>query len=368
MRTATLGLLSMTLGAFSCGPPPVSMPDMAIAPDVVLAKPDHGFQLATDSTPVPSGQELQACYFFKAPDLNNGQPYYVNKIEVAQNVGSHHMNLFRQGTVAALKGPNADGTGKVEGWNGMGPCFKPSSNWADWPLIVNSQIPSQTKNGATVNYVLDLSQNEKKDNVAYKFTPGEMLMMQSHFVNATTQTTPGRAFALVNLYQDMDASNLKEVGTLFATEQSISICKAKPTPEFTGYCHINTHNQPVTILAANGHFHSRGKNFTIQTWDGMNTDPTAGTKFYQSSTWDEPPMATGLNVAVPTGTNNVFGGVSWTCGFQWAPSPACADGCSCLKDPVNCCYGFGPVVETSEHCNAFVYYYPKLDKTDINCQ
>ena len=83
--------------------------------DVSLAAPDHGFQLGTGVLEVGSGEEVQACYFFKAPDINNGQPYYVNRIEVAQNAGSHHMNVFRQATVVppdpnnpsvGLKGPN----------------------------------------------------------------------------------------------------------------------------------------------------------------------------------------------------------------------------------------------------------------------
>src|SRR5262245_10107792 len=81
--------------------------------DVTLTMPEHGFQLGTGVLEVASGEEVQACYFFKAPDLNGGQPYYINKIEVAQNAGSHHMNIFRQATVVDLKGPNADGTGEV---------------------------------------------------------------------------------------------------------------------------------------------------------------------------------------------------------------------------------------------------------------
>ena len=38
------------------------------------------------------------------------------------------------------------------------------------------------------------------------------------------------------------------------------------------------------------------------------------------------------------------------------------------RDPMmanDCCYTFGPTVETSEHCNVFLYYYPKTQ--DINC-
>ena len=352
----------MQMGQTDMSPPPAT-DDVKLAPPAAT----EGFQLATDLTSVASGQEMQDCYFFKVPDVANGKPFYVSRIEVAQTLGSHHMNLFRQGTVLApdamnpsigLKGPSADGTGVVRSMNGKGACFY-SANWADWPLVVNSQVPTRDK-----NYVLQLPPNaQNPDKVAYKFTPGEILMIQTHFVNATTQVTPGHAHALINLNRLMDETGVQELGTLFATEQSISICKDNPTPKFTGFCKFNAPNQKITIVAANGHFHSRGRDFTICPWDGAATDACTSQKFYESTQWDEPPMATGLDVVVPPG-----GGIAWTCGFQFEPSPACADGCSCLKDPVNCCYKFGGVVETSEHCNAFVYYYPKIARTDISCQ
>ena len=34
-------------------------------------------------------------------------------------------------------------------------------------------------------------------------------------------------------------------------------------------------------------------------------------------------------------------------------------------EDLDCCYTFGPIVEKNEHCNIFVYYYPKQD--DVNC-
>src|SRR6478609_8888265 len=103
--------------------------------DIELTAPaaGQGFQLAVPAYEVPAGHEVQGCYFFKAPDLNNGQPYFVNMIELAQNPGSHHMNIFRQNTIVApdpndpsvgLKGPNADGTGSVISMDGKGACFK----------------------------------------------------------------------------------------------------------------------------------------------------------------------------------------------------------------------------------------------------
>ena len=374
-----------TLTFVACGTPAETPSDMGTTPaqdmakapivDVTLPMPAKGFQLGTDSADVAAGQERQACYFFKVPDLNNGQPFYINKIEMAQNVGSHHMNIFRQNTVLApdpnnpnvgLKGPNADGTGTVVSVDGKGACFY-SANWADWPLVVNSQIPSLGPNGETQPYTLDLSANVKKDNVAYKFTPGEILMLQSHFVNASTQKTPYKAKAVANFYQQTDTTNIQEVGTLFATKQSIAICKNDPTPSYSGFCQVPG-NAPITIIAANGHFHSRGTEFKIATWDGQSIDPAAGSQFYDSKTWDDPPMMTGLNISAAAGT-----GISYTCSYQWAPSPACADGCSCIKEPAgktaaDCCYGFGGVVEISEHCNAFVYYYPKLPAfSNKNC-
>ena len=60
-----------------------------------------------------------------------------------------------------------------------------------------------------------------------------------------------------------------------------------------------------------------------------------------------------LNIAVPEG-----GGVYFSCAYSMSWD-ACAD-------PDNaCCATFGGHVETQEHCNAFVYYYPKLD--DATC-
>ena len=71
-----------------------------------------------------------------------------------------------------------------------------------------------------------------------------------------------------------------------------------------------------------------------------------------------------LNREIPTG-----GGVFYTCSYQWQ-MPEASLGCDGLdaldKQGANdCCYTFGPIVEANEHCNIFVYYYPKAD--DINC-
>ena len=100
--------------------------------------------------------------------------------------------------------------------------------------------------------------------------------------------------------------------------------------------------------------------------------PDDKARFYESKVWDDPPMmhSPSLDVMAPA-----KGGIFYTCSYQWdMPEPAV--GCSGLNDydttkymtpadKVDCCYTFGPIVEENEHCNAFVYYYPKQD--DVNC-
>ncbi len=68
-------------------------------------------------------------------------------------------------------------------------------------------------------------------------------------------------------------------------------------------------------------------------------------------------MTYGVDVAIPAG-----GGIDWTCSFDYQ----CPDGASLCGDPTqNNCFTFGGHVDAQEHCNAFVYYWPKV--TDISC-
>jgi len=322
----------------------------------------QGFQFVTGEIQVPPGTEAQDCYFFKVRELaaSNGmdpdQPVNLHRIQVAQRPGSHHMNIFRVRTLTGLDPAN----GLIQkGANGVGECFR-SSNWSDWPLVANSQQDGQ------VDWTLP-------EGVANTLQPDEWLMLQTHFVNATTQKTPqsfGRV--TVNIWAIEPSKVTAQLGTLFATKQSIRICQSNPRPTFHGTCQFNS-PQPVTIIGANGHFHSRGERFSMSTWDGQTSSPPpASQRFYESRSWDDPPMLTSpeLRRDVPAG-----GGVWYTCSYAWKqPEPSV--GCSGLNQydatkygtseaQQDCCYTFGPVVEQNEHCNAFIYYYPKQD--DVNC-
>ena len=186
-------------------------------------------------------------------------------------------------------------------------------------------------------------------------------MLQIHYVNATTQATPYQGKVGVNFTRSRVAAPI-ELGTLFATQQSIRVCQSNPRPSYKGTCSFPSGTN-IKVAAANGHFHSRGRAFKIWKWDGhTTTQPEDAAKFYQSDAWDEPPMSVGLDVDIPSG-----GGIYWSCDYQWArPSVGCDAVNAKDKQMANdCCFTFGPEVETNEHCNAFVYYWPKT--SDVFC-
>lgn len=355
MSRLVAAAFALTTLALVAGCPASPEPEPASPTDIEAPAQGKGFQLRTELFTVNPGEEIQDCYFFRVSDLAAkgglpaGAPANLHRVQMAQRDGSHHMNIFRVRTLKGLDPAN----GLVQrGKNGQGECFK-SPNWADWPLVANTQ------QDGTIDWTFP-------DGVANVFQPDEWLMLQTHYVNAGTQKTPEGAEVVVNFHTIPKEEVKHEMGTLFATKQSIRVCKSNPTPEFTGTCQFKS-KEPVNIIGANGHFHARGKSFQMYSWDGTSIGkPSEAARFYQSNTWDDPPMlrSPDLDLKVQPG-----GGVFFSCGYQWQP-PADDVGCAGLdaadrSTEKDCCYTFGPIVEKNEHCNIFVYYWPKQD--DIFC-
>jgi hypothetical protein len=314
----------------------------------------QGLSLRIPDFEVPRGTEVQRCYFLRVPDTGGGD-LWVDKTVIGLAPGSHHFNVFRVRTLAKLKPENGapvslDGVPAtvVDG----GECFK-GSNWPDWPLVVNSQESSADR---------PYYEWKLPEGVGYRLSPGELIMLQIHYVNLTVQETPKKARVVANFHRAASPNPI-ELGTLFATQQSIRICEHQPQPKYFGACAFPSGQ--VHVAAVNGHFHSRGRRFTVRTWDGQTTtEPPSSSVFYESTNWAEPPMATGLEVLPPEG-----GGIWWTCEYQWEPP---ADGCAAVNavdsaHAGDCCYTFGPHVGTQEHCNVFLYYWPKVGATDVFC-
>jgi hypothetical protein len=319
----------------------------------------QGFTLRVPTFSVPPGRESQNCYFVQVPNITSGEDIWINRVLVGLNPGSHHMNVFRVKTIKNLR--PEDGTPTMlgnypatvlEGSDDYAthPCWD-SANWSDWPLVANSQ--NSDPDHPLTDWVLP-------DDVAIRLTPGETLMVQTHYVNSSDQPAEYGAKVGINFYRR--SAPAMELGTLFATQQNIRICRSSPRPTFSGTCSFPN---AVTITAANGHFHKRGDTFSIFPWDGQSTQhPDVATQFYESRNWDHPPMSTGIELPMPAHT-----GIWWDCAYRWQEPSAftCAD--VDAKDPSpnkDCCYTFGGNTDVGEHCNVFLYYYPKVD-TDIFC-
>lgn len=338
----TISLLALT----ACGTDHAPDDTSWVLPELA---PAEGFSVRTPAFPVAPGAEIQDCYFFRVPDLGGGESLMIDRIALGLNAGSHHMNVFRVNTIVGLdpaQGAPVD-LGRVQGTvirGADGPGCWNGANWADWPLVANSQDSGGMQKA--IDWALPAG-------VAEKFQPGEMLMLQLHYVNTTDQVTPEEGQGGVNFYRSTDGDHV-ELGTLFATQKKVRVCRSNPRPSYSAHCALPAGAH--TVIAANGHFHSRGTDFRMWTWDGSTMPPADANKFYESGDWSEPKMETALDVSLPAN-----GGVWWTCDYQWQEP---AIGCAAIDaaDPLHandCCYTFGPSVDTNEHCNAFVYYYPK---------
>jgi hypothetical protein len=322
---------------------------------------NDGFSLRVPEFTVPAGHESQNCYFVKVPDLGIGQDIWIDRVMTGINPGSHHVNVFRVKTIInldpALGTPTNLGeypATVVEGADDYknNPCWG-SANWADWPLIANSQQANLDQ--LTTDWKLP-------EGVAIKLQAGEMLMVQTHYVNSQDQPTKFGARVGINFYHRQDPATPTELGSLFATQQNIRICASQPNVTYSGTCRFPG---AVTIAAANGHFHKRGKSFTIFPWDGASTDhPDKSSMFYESDAWDDPPMKTNLSVAEPANS-----GIWWDCNYEWKPPSEFSCDDVNAKDPLkanDCCYTFGGITDVGEHCNVFLYYYPKVE-SDVFC-
>ncbi len=297
--------LSVAVAA-GCRKSPSPAP-VAPARTVDLAPPEHGVQLETPDFPVAAGTERQWCYFFKLPsdvDLD------VVRFQIRYLAGSHHMNLFQ--TDVDVADHDEDCFEKMP--------FTSPENPHGVDLVVGSQTEA-------LDWTLP-------PGTAFRLKAHRQLVLQTHYVNAGTQQTPsGYGKVKINLVSEPDHSKIKaHVGTMFANNVNIHI-PPHESRSFSTTCGLPS---AVKVVALTGHFHSRGKIFSVNLApDGA--DPTE--EVYRSRAWDEPPFKVLAEPRdLPAG-----GGLFYTCDFQ---------------NRSDLDIKFGPRVDTEEHCNLFAYFYP----------
>ncbi len=291
--------------------------------DIILPFPTRGEQILIPPFPVLSGKEVQRNYFFK---LKSDEDIWVNRIQFLYPPGSHHLNLFSGA-------PSLHPDGFFEDDFKIVP-------FGTWDLRAASQLER-----------LDWTLPE---GVAVRFKARQQLLAQIHFVNIGSQTAPIGGCAAINLHTIEATTPPMTLGSLFLQNKNIVI-PPRSTVSFDygitfGYF---GHNVPVKLAALTGHFHWRGKSFEIRLWDGLNKNvdgsPAAGEfdrmgsvrTIFHSDNWDEPDFllfGEGDAPHVPAGWGVVYRTI--------------------FVNDSDLKYCFGPHVETQEHANAFIFFYP----------
>jgi hypothetical protein len=105
-----LGLMGAATTLAACGSSSTGPTEPTPAPGWQLEElpANEGVSIRVPSFEVPAGHEEQSCYFMSFPDIKGGQDVFVNRIRLAMNVGSHHMNIFRVKTLIDLRPENGE--------------------------------------------------------------------------------------------------------------------------------------------------------------------------------------------------------------------------------------------------------------------
>jgi hypothetical protein len=294
--------------------------------DIHLPVPDPGVQVVVPPFQIPAGTEVQGNYY---TTLTTTQEIRVTRFEILYPPGSHHLNFFAyQGGGSP---PPPDGA------------FVPTFDaipFANWALRAGSQ---------RTHLLWDLPPG-----VAFKFDPLQKVLAQIHFVNTGPQTAPIGGKGVINLHAASDPTTAPLVmGTMFGQNISVQLPpRSTTTWDFgTTFDRFRIFEE-VKLAAANGHFHWRGKTFEIRRWDGFNRkadgSPRPGefermgieNRIYLSDNWADPPFVTYADsqVVIPRGWGIVYRTI--------------------FVNNTNMTIPFGPHVETEEHANVFIYFYP----------
>ncbi len=286
--------------------PPVA-PPLAAAADVALAPPPpgEGVQLSVGPFDVAPGTEVQRNFFMKLPV---DQDVMLSRVQVAYPTGSHHCNIFKSDT------KNADDH------------VEDSFEAIDYEAY-QMFTAAQTGN-------LDWKYPE---GVGLKLAKRQQLLIQTHWVNAATQKTPGgKGVVKINFWFAKPETIKTPLGMAFIINKNLDIpprteSAAKKIVDLTrqGY------KQDAKILAMTGHFHSRGKTFDINRFDG----DKIGDLIYRSDNWDEPPFkAFDTPIDLKAGQKLLY--------------------TTTFVNSSDLVIKFGPKVETQEHSNLFMYFTP----------
>ncbi len=228
-----------------------------------LAPPAAGqglqVQMLSDLEPAV---ETERCRFFAVPPGG----LYVNRQEVRFTAGSHHVLLFNTPYTSI---PTKDRFGTAVDTSGVFDCGAqgPTAHWE----VDGVAGGSQTANGAPI--VGDLPAD-----TAVKLPAGTVLLMNTHYLNATDKTQ--HTDARINLYTIPAEQVKQEAGFIFFYNPFIKV-PAMGTAVASEVCPVLS---DISLVNAQNHMHKRGVGYEANLLD------SSGSKLeelYKGTEWEE---------------------------------------------------------------------------------
>lgn len=256
-RTLSASLFTISMLLSGC-----SSDDTALKPP----PPGQGTQLEMTSMLAP-GQEIERCRFFVVPP----EGLNIRRDEVRYSPGSHHVLLYRTLYTSLPttdhRGNPVDPTGVIDCPEGAGAYFQ----------VAGIIAGSQSTHGDSM---VDLP-----DGVAVKIPGGAVLLMNTHYLNASPE--PRQTTARINLYTVPKEEVKTEAGVMLLYNPFIRV-PAGGTASARLRCQIN---QDITLVNAQSHMHARGVGYVAELHaPGGASDTAIPERIYESMGWEEVPV------------------------------------------------------------------------------
>ncbi len=214
-------------------------------------------------TTIEAGQEIERCQLFVAPK----EGIFVRKDEVRFTAGSHHVLLYRT-PYTALPTENSKGE-KVDGTKVHDCADGATAAWDVNGVVAGSQ------SGDGESFL-----GELPDGVAVKVEPGTVLVMNTHYVNASSKSV--ETDARINLYS-LPAEKVKtQAGMLFYYNPFIRVPE-NGEASARMRCPVQ---DDISLVRVQSHMHRRGVGFAAFLGDSAGANQQ---EIYTTTEWERVP-------------------------------------------------------------------------------
>jgi hypothetical protein len=288
--------------------------------EIAIGKPakvddDGNVEFAFDAT-IPAGQEMFKCIYGQFP---TDSVTAVSGAESHYTPGSHHVLAYRSDLTAV-----------------------PADQKGVWDCADGSWFTHQR--GSYYEAQQPEEERHLPDGIAHKFMPGEVIILQAHYINVTDADID--AHVQLKLHT-IDVDDVKEeAGTIYFNDTSISI----PPHARAGVTMTCPIPQDINLAFLWSHMHKRGTHFVVTTDDPIAAEKLGGAMLYEEHDWSEPKpreYPEGEEYELHAGSH-----ITFSCEFQ---------------NDSDDTFKFGNSAETNEMCILHGMYWPRMSTLSEQC-